>query len=122
MGERGSISLLGVGILAVIGMAMVLLGQLGADAVGRARATAIADVVAMAAAVDSHAAPRVAAANRAALVSSVREGYQTEVVVRRDGSTASARAEFRPLEWWRCQSSPTINPVHFESCPLTPDG
>ena len=50
MDERGSVSVLGVGILAVIGMAILLLGQLGADAVRWARATAVADAVAMAAA------------------------------------------------------------------------
>lgn len=122
MGERGSISLVGVGILAVIGMAMVLLGQLGAEAVARARATSIADVVAVAAAADPQAAPRVAAANRATLVSSVKEGFQTEVVVRRDGAMATARAEFRPLGWWRCQSRATGHPVHFEACPSTPVG
>ena len=120
MGERGSISLVGVGILAVIGMAMVLVGQLGAEAVARARATAIADVVAVAAAADPQSAPKVAAANRAALVTLMAEGFQTEVVVRRDGATATARAEFRPVGWWRCQSFPTSHPVHFGACPSTP--
>jgi len=122
MDERGSISLLGVGILAVIGMAAVLLGDLGAEAVRRVRAAAVADVVAMAAAVDPLTASKVAAANRATLVSSLKEGFQTEVVVRRDGTTATARAEFRPLGWWRCQSLPTSDPVHFGACPLTPVG
>lgn len=122
MGERGSISVLGVGVLALVGMAIVVLGQLGADAIRRARATAIADVVAMAAAAEPHAASRVAAANRATLVSSARDGFQTEVVVRRDGAAASARAELLPLGWWRCQSLATSDPVHFESCPLTPVG
>ena len=122
MGERGSISLVGVGILAVIGMAAVLLGQLGAEAVRRARAAAVADVVAIAAAAEPHMAPKVAAANRATLVSSLREGFQTEVVVRRDGVMATAKAEFRPLGWWRCQSFPTGDPVHFGACPSTPVG
>ena len=122
MDERGSISLVGVGILAVIGMAAVLLGQLGAETVRRARATAIADVVAMAAAAEPQAAPEVAAANRATLVSSLKEGFQTEVVVRKDGTMATARAEFRPLGWWQCQSFPTSDPVHFGACPSTPVG
>ena len=122
MGERGSISVLGVGVLALVGMAILLLGQLGGDAIRRARATAIADVVAMATASDPHAAEKVAAANRATLVSSVRDGFQTEVVVRRDGAVAVARAELLPLGWWWCQSLTTSDPVHFESCPLTPVG
>ena len=122
MGERGSISVFAVGILAVIGMAAVLLGQLGADAVRRARATASADVVAMAAAADPLVAAKVATANRATLVSTLKEGFQTEVVVRRDGSVATARAEIRPLGWWRCQSLPTSDPVHFGACPSTPVG
>lgn len=120
MGERGSISLLGVGILALIGIAAMLMGQLGAEAVRRARVTAIADVVAIAAAAEPNAAPQVAAANQATLVSSRKEGFQTEVVVRRDGVMATARAEFRPLGWWRCQSFPTSDPVHFGTCPSTP--
>lgn len=119
MGERGSIALVGVGILAVIGMAILLLGQLGASAVQRARATAVADVVAMAAAADADAGARVAAANQANLVSLVTEGSQTEVVVHRNGVTATARAELLPLGWW-CQSLPTSDPVHFESCPSIP--
>ena len=122
MGERGSISVLGAGLLAVVGMAMVLLGQLGADAVRRARAAAIADVVAMAAAAEPSAGAGIAAANRAALTSLTRDGFQAEVVVRRDGATAVARAEFLPPKWWQCQSFPTGDPVHFESCPLTPVG
>ena len=122
MRERGSISVLGVGILAVIGVAIVLLGQLGADAVRRARVTAVADVVAMAAVAEPEAAARVATANKASLVSSARDGFQTEVVVRRDGATATARAELLPLGWWRCQSLATVDPVHFESCPSTPVG
>lgn len=120
MEERGSISLVSVGILAVIGMAAVLLGELGAQAVRRAQSTAIADVVAMTAAVEPQAAPKVAAANQATLVSLLREGFQTEVVVRRNGVLATARAEFRPLGWWRCQSFPTSDPVHFGTCPSTP--
>ncbi|WP_419849524.1 hypothetical protein [Candidatus Poriferisocius sp.] len=120
MEERGSISVLGVGILAVIGMAILLLGQLGADAVRRARATAIADAVAMAAAADPQAASTTAAANRATLVSVVQDGFETEVVVSLDGSLATARAEFRPPGWWRCQSFPTSDPVHFGACPSTP--
>ena len=122
MDERGSISLLSVGIMAVIGMAAVLLGQLGGEAVRRARVAAVADVVAIAAAAEPHAAARVAAANRATLVSSLKEGFQTEVVVQRDGALAKARAEFRPLGWWRCQSLPTSDPVHFGACPSTPVG
>ncbi len=127
MDERGSISLVGVGILAVIGMAVVLLGQLGAETVHRARAAAVADVVALAAAADPHAAPRVAAANRATLVSARREVFepglfQTEVTVRRDGSVATARAEFRPRGWWQCQSLSAGDPVHFAACPQTPVG
>ncbi|WP_419924535.1 hypothetical protein [Candidatus Poriferisocius sp.] len=122
MRERGSISVLGVGVLALIGMAAMLLGQLGADAVRQARATAVADVVAMAAVAEPHAAARVATANRADLVSSRREGFQTEVVVRRDGVMATARAELLPLGWWRCQSLAAVDPVHFESCPSTPGG
>ena len=122
MGERGSISLVAVGILAVIGMAMLLLGQLGADAVRRARAAAIADVVAMAAAAEPGAGAEMAATNGATLASLTRDGYQTEVVVRRDGATAVARAEFLPPKWWQCQSFPTGDPVHFESCPLIPVG
>ena len=122
MGERGSISLVGVGILAVIGMAVVLLGHLGVEAVRRARAAAIADVVAMAAAAEPQSALQVAAANRASLISSLKEGYQTEVVVRRDGTMATARAELRPLGWWQCQSFPTSDPVHFGACPSTPVG
>ena len=121
MGERGSISVLGVAVLALVGMAILLLGQLGGDAIRRARATAIADVVAMATAVDPHAAEKVAAATRATLVSSVRDGFQTEVVVRRDGAVAAARAELLPLGWW-CRSLTTSDPVHFGSCPLTPVG
>ena len=117
MRERGSISLLSVGILAVIGMATVLLGQLGAEAVRRARATAIADVVAMAAAAEPQVAPRIAEANRATLVSTTKENFQTEVVVLTDGVMATARAEFRPLRWWRCQQSSTSDPVHFGACP-----
>ena len=122
MGERGSISLVGVGILTVIGMAVVLLGQLGAEVVRRARVTAVADVVAIAAAAEPQAAPKVAAANQATLVSLLKEGFQTEVAVRRDGTTATARAEFRPLGWWQCQSFPTSDPVHFGTCPSTPVG
>ena len=122
MGERGSISLLGVGILAAIGVAAVLLGQLGAEAVRRARATAIADVVAMAAAVEPKAGSQVAAANGAVLVSSLKEGFQTEVVVRRAGATASARAEYHPPARWRCQSLPTSDPIHFGACPSIPAG
>ncbi len=121
MDERGSISVLGVGMLAVIGMAILLLGQLGSDAVRRARATAIADAVAMAAAADPQAAPATAAANEATLVSIVQEGFETEVVVRRDGSLATARAEFRPIGWW-CQSLETSDPIHFGACPSTPVG
>ncbi|WP_419844925.1 hypothetical protein [Candidatus Poriferisocius sp.] len=122
MGERGSISVLGAGMLAVVGMAIVLLGQLGADAVRRARAAAIADVVAMAAAAEPSAGAGIAAANGATLTSLTRDGFQAEVVVRRDGATAVARAEFLPPKWWQCQSFPTGDPVHFESCPLTPVG
>lgn len=122
MGERGSISVLSVGILAVIGMAAVLLGYLGAEAVGRARAAAVADVVAMAAAVDPQSAAELAAANEATVVSSVRDGFQTEVVVRRGGVTAVARAEFLPPKWWLCQSLATSDPVHFQSCLSTPVG
>ncbi len=122
MGERGSISVLAVGVLAVIGMAAVLMGQLGADVVRRARATANADVVAMAAAADPLAASKVAAANGSTLVSTVKEGFQTEVVVGLNGVVASARAELRPLGWWRCQSHPTSDPVHFGACPSTPVG
>ena len=107
-----------VGILAVIGMAILLLGQLGADAARRARATAIADAVAMAAAADPQAAPATAAANKATLVSMVQEGFETEVVVRRDGSMATARAELRPIGWW-CQSLVTSDPIHFGACPST---
>lgn len=120
MYERGSISLLGVGILAAIGMSAVLLGQFGADAVRRARVTAVADVVAIAAAVEPHSAPKVAAANQATLVSSLKDGFQTEVVVRRGGALARARAEFRPIGWWRCQSFRPSDPVHFGACPSTP--
>ena len=122
MDERGSISVLGVGILAVIGMAILLLGQLGADAVRRARATAVADAVAMAAAADPHAAATTAAANRATLVSMEHEGFETEVVVRRDGALATARAELLPVGWWRCQSFATSDPIHFGACPSTPVG
>lgn len=122
MGERGSISVVGVAILAVVGMAVVLLGQLGADAVQRARAAAIADVVAMAAAAEPSAGAGIAAANGASLTSLTRDGFQAEVVVSRDGVTAVARAEFLPPKWWQCQSFPTGDPVHFESCPLTPVG
>ncbi|MCY4133496.1 MAG: hypothetical protein OXG30_01080 [bacterium] len=122
MGERGSISVLGVGILAVIGMAILLLGQLGADAVRRARATAVADAVAMAAAADPQAAATTATANRATLASMVQDGFETEVVVRRDGALATARAELLPVGWWRCQSFATSDPLHFEACPLTPVG
>jgi hypothetical protein len=103
-------------------MAMVLLGQLGADAVRRARAAAIADVVAMAAAAEPSAGAGMAAANGATLASLTRDGYQAEVVVRRDGATAVARAEFLPPKWWQCESFATGDPVHFESCPLTPVG
>jgi len=122
VGERGSISVLSAGMLAVIGMAMVLLGQLGADAVRRARAAAIADVVAMAAAAEPSAGAGIAVANGATLTSLNRDGFQAEVVVRRDGATAVARAEFLPPKWWQCQFFPTGDPVHFESCPLTPVG
>ncbi len=122
MDERGSISLVGVGILAVIAMAAVLLAQLGAEAVRRARVTAVADVVAMAAAVEPQAAPRVAKANQSTLVSLLEEGFQTEVVVNRDGVMATARAEFRPIGWWQCQLLPTSDPVHFGACPSTPVG
>ena len=122
MDERGSISILGVGILSVIGMAIVLLGQLGTDAVRRARAVAVADVVAMAEAAEPHAAGEIASANGAILISSAKDGFQTEVVVRRDGATAAARAELLPPGWWRCQSSPIFDPVHFELCPSTPVG
>ena len=122
MDERGSISVLGVGILAVIGMAILLLGQLGADAVRRARSTAIADAVAMAAAADPQTASTTAAANRATLVSIVQEGFETEVAVRRDGALATARAELLPVGWWRCQSLATGDPIHFGSCPSTPVG
>ena len=122
MDERGSISVLSVAILAVVGMAVVLLGQLGADAVRRARADAIADVVAMAAAAEPSAGAGIAAANGASLTSLTRDGFQAEVVVSRDGVTAVARAEFLPPKWWQCQSLATGDPVHFESCPLTPVG
>ena len=122
MGERGSISVLGAGMLAVIGMAIVLLGELGADAVRRARVATIADVVAMAAAAEPSAGAGIATANGATLTSLTRDGFQAEVVVRRDGATAVARAEFLPPKWWQCQSFPTGDPVHFESCPLTPVG
>ncbi len=122
MNERGSISVLVVGLLSVIGMAIVLLGQLGTDAVRRARVAAVADVVAMAEAAEPHTAGEIAAANGAVLISSARDGFRTEVVVRRDGATAAARAEFLPPMWWRCQYSPTFDPVHFELCPSTPVG
>ena len=122
MGERGSVSVLSVGILALIGMALLLLGELGGGAVRRARAAAVADMVAMAAAVDPPAAAGVAAANGAVLASSAREAYQVEVVVQRQGVTAVARAEFLPPAWWLCHSWPTGDPVHFEACPLTPVG
>lgn len=121
MDERGSISILGVGLLAIVGMAILLIGELGADAVRRARASAVADLVAMAAAADPPAGSAVAAANEATLVSSVREGFQTEVEVRRDGAGATAKAELLPRGWW-CQSLAISDPVHFESCPLTPVG
>lgn len=122
MGERGSISVLSVGILTVIGMAILLLGHLGADAVRRARATSVADAVAMAAAADPQAAATTAAANRATLVSMGQEGFETEVVVRRDGALATARAELLPVGWWRCQLFATSDPVHFGACPSTPVG
>lgn len=122
MCERGSISVLGVGFLAVIGMAILLLGQLGADAVRRARATAVADAVAIAAAADPQAAATTASANRATLVSMVQEGFETEVVVRRDGALATARAELLPVGWWRCEPFATSDPIHFGSCPSTPVG
>lgn len=104
------------------GMALLLLGELGGGAVRRARAVAVADVVAMAAVVDPPAAAGVAAANGAVLRSSTREAFQVEVVVQREGVTAVARAEFLPPAWWQCQSFLTGDPVHFEACPLTPVG
>lgn len=122
MDERGSISVLGVGILVVVGMAILLLGQLGADAVRRGRVTAVADAVAMAAAADPKAAATTAAANRATLISLVQEGFETEVVVRRDGALATARAQLLPVGWWRCQSFATSDPIHFGACPSTPVG
>ena len=108
-------------MLAIFAMAILLLGELGADGVRRARSSAIADMVAMAAAADPPAGSAVAAANRATVVSLVREGFQTEVEVRRDGAGATAKAELLPPGWW-CQSLPTSDPVHFESCPVTPVG
>ncbi len=122
MDERGSISILGVGILVMIGMATLLLGQLGADAVRKARVSAVADVVAMAAAADRQSASRIAVANRATLVSLAEDGFQAEVVVRREGATAVARAELLPPEWWRCRFFLPSDPVHLEPCPLTPLG
>ncbi len=119
MDERGSIALAGVGILALVGMAAVLLGHLGGEAVRGARAAAVADVVALAAAADPDAALRVASANRATLVSSRQEGFVTEVVVRRDKAVATARAEFRPLWWW-CHSTSAGDPIHFGPCPSIP--
>lgn len=122
MDERGSISVLGVGILAVIGMAILLMGQLGADVVHRARAASVADAVAMAAAADPQAAATTAAANRATLISMAQEGFETEVVVGRGGALATARAELRPIGWWRCQSFASSDPIHFGACPSTPVG
>lgn len=121
-GERGSISVLSVAVLAVTGMALVLLGELGAGAVQRARATAVADVVAMAAAADPQSAAAVAGANGAVLTSTTRDGFEMEVVVRLGEVSAAARAELLPPGWWLCHSLPTGDPVHFESCPSTPVG
>lgn len=120
MDERGSISVFCVGILAATGMALLLLGHMGADAVRRARVAAVADVVALAAAAEPETAAGIAMANGASLAMSINEGHQAEVVVRREGVTAVARAEFLPARWWLCQSLPTGHPVHFESCPSTP--
>ncbi|WP_420639426.1 hypothetical protein [Candidatus Poriferisocius sp.] len=120
--ERGSISVVAAAMVGVLAMAIGLMGQLGADAVRRARVTAVADVVAMAAAAEPHTATTVAAANGATVVSSIREDFQTEVVVRLGAATAVARAEYRPEGWWQCHRDSANDPVHFESCPSTPVG
>ena len=122
MDERGSISLLGVAVLALMGVALLALGEMGASAVRRARATAVADVVALAAVAEPHTAARVASANEAILVSSVRDGFRVEVVVRREGAVATAKAELLPFGWWQCQSPSAIDHVHFGLCPSTPVG
>ena len=120
MGERGSISLFGVGVIAVIAVMILLAGHLGAAAAQRARAAAIADVVAMAAATEPHIAEEMAAVNGAELVGLHREAFEVEVVVRTAGASAVARAELLPAGWWNCQSFPVSDPVQFESCPSTP--
>ncbi len=119
MGDRGSISIFAVGLLAVIGVALLLFGRMGADMVGQVRVSAVADVVALAAAAEPGSAAGVAAANGAELVSVVTEGFQVEVTVHCDGATAVARAEFLPPRWW-CRPGAISNPVHFQSCPSIP--
>ncbi|WP_419918573.1 hypothetical protein [Candidatus Poriferisocius sp.] len=122
MDEQGSISILSVGILAMIGVSVLLLGQLGTDAVQQARISAVADVVAMAAAADQQSAAAIATINGATLMSVAVDGFQTEVVVRRGGVTAVARAELLPPEWWRCRFPLPGDPVDLELCPSIPPG
>lgn len=110
----------GVGLIAVIAMMILLVGHLGAAVAQRARAAAVADVVAMAAAADPHIAEEMAAVNGAELVGLHREEFEVEVVVRKAGASAVARAELLDAGWWNCRSFPVNDPVHFESCPSTP--
>lgn len=81
-------------IVALAGVAAVVLAELGGLAVSRARARSAADAAALAGAVEGRSgADEVARANGAVLASFEAQGQMVEVVIELDGATARARAE-----------------------------
>lgn len=101
-GERGSAVLL-VPVALALCVAMLLgVARLGDGAVRRARADGVADLVALAGAVDGpRAAEAVAAANGAELLGTSRVGEAVRVEVRVEGlaARAAARPTERPTLW-----------------------
>ncbi|MYG94857.1 MAG: hypothetical protein F4138_07755 [Acidimicrobiia bacterium] len=122
MDQRGSISVLAAALLGIVAMGIVLFGQLGAQGVRRARAVAVADLVAMAAAAEPQATRIIAEINNASLVKLIVEprsiaqisdkiqarqdsfsqlmsgnGFSSTVVIRYDGVMAEATAELLML-------------------------
>ncbi len=91
--RRGSAILATLVVLFVVSVSCALLATTARATVARARAQSTADAIALAAAVDDAVAPRVAAADRATIVSVARDeqGAVTVVIVR-DGVRAVARA------------------------------
>jgi len=90
------VSPLMVAVLGVVALAALGLGRLGTAAIAAERAQSVADVTALAAAMDGPGAGRaVARANGAAVVGHAAEAGTTVVTVERAGARASAAAQLR---------------------------